>query len=184
MTFAFARIEAGRVVGRRVKLDGSRYLVVENAAGAPVAVVGARPVSIPPRPGLDTNATTLEAADGLWLVPYGPAPLLVFDAAGREESRVEHVSATVRALLLPTGPLTWSRHALRPQYRIDDAYAVNRAPLHSFVPGFSRKVFTGEITPALAARPDASLALLLAAWLTRRAIDQKVAVQNMNAGSN
>jgi hypothetical protein len=178
VTGSFAGVEAGHFVGRRVKVARQWTLALDGASGAVIGTATSRPSATPGR-GRRYDGTLLTARDGGWFVPTPMAPpygnFVVVDLAGVEVARVTRRSRDLREISLPGGVLVWHRHAMRPQYRVDDLFTASRAPLHSFVPGFARRMFTGELTPALAAAPDAALIMLLASWMTWREINARVA---------
>ena len=176
----FQRIAAGAIVGHEVKVDGEGCLVVEGAGGEAFGAIRAKPnEQRASRRDPQTLGTILEAVDGSWFVPnqqeLREKHRAVLDAAGTEVAGIDHSSHSRREIQLPGGALIWERHTTRPQYRIDGLFGVSRTALHAFVAGISRRPFKGEVTDVLAGRPDASLVLLLACWLTMGSIDAKVA---------
>jgi hypothetical protein len=117
----------------------------------------------------------LHAVDGAWTVRYAEAVprhrkahFVVSNEHGRDAATVWPAGTTAR-LELPDGDLTWeapSLWQLRLQYRIDELLAA-RTPWTAIGKGRPReRPFTVEVMPALTTRPDASLVLSLAAWLT------------------
>jgi hypothetical protein len=175
-------VAAGPFVGHQVKLDGERCLVVEGSGGEAFGAMRAKANEQRANRGdPKTLGTILEAAAGSWFVPnlqhLVEKHRAVLDAAGTEVAGVDHTSHSRQELRLPSGAVTWERHVTRPQYRIDGLFGASRSALHSFAAGVSRRPFKGEITDALAGRPDAALVLLLACWLTTGSISAKVSAQ-------
>jgi hypothetical protein len=82
-------------------------------------------------------------------------------------------------LELPAGDAEWQAPSLRKgrlwRYRVDDLLVATPSwtTIGKGRPG--RLPFTVDVTPALAGRPDASLVLLLGAWLTWDRIDTPAA---------
>jgi hypothetical protein len=176
-------VAAGPFIGHDVKVDGRRCLVVEGPGGSAFGMLTSKPnEQRSSRSDPKTLGTVLVAAGGSWFVPnpvgFNDKHRPVLDAAGVEVAGVDHTSSSVRALSLPGGALTWERHVTRPQYRVDGLFGASRSALHSFAAGVSRRPFKGEVTAALVDRPDASLVLLLACWLTNGSISAKVAAQS------
>lgn len=176
----FKPIAAGSIVGHEVKIDGQGCLVVEGPGGEALGAIRAKPnEERATRRDPKMLGTILEAVDGSWFVPnqqeFREKHRAVLDAAGTEVAGIDHTSHSSQELQLPGGALIWERHVARPQYRIDGLFGVSRTAMHAFVAGISRRPFKGEITDALAGRPDASLVLLLACWLTSGSISTKVA---------
>jgi hypothetical protein len=175
---SFQPVSAGSFVAKAVKVKGGSGLDVEGAGGALLGSI--RPtVNAQQAVGVGVG---LEAADGSWFIAHLQDPRdphrPVLDASGTEVAAIEKGAKRERVLRLPNGELTWKQHTGRPQYRIEGCFSANRSALHSFVAGVSRKPFTGELTDTLAARPDASLAVLLACWLTNAMIESKVAASS------
>ena len=180
---SFQPVVAGSFVAKAVKAKGGSGLDVEGAGGALIGSIRPKENEAREKRGdPKTAGTSLAAADGSWFIAHlqalgdGHRPIL--DASGTEVAAIEKGAKRERVLKLPQGDLVWEQHTARPQYRIDGCFSANRTALHSFVAGVSKKPFTGELTDTLAARPDASLVVLLSCWLTNAMIESKVAASS------
>jgi ketosteroid isomerase-like protein len=165
--FDFAPVAAGRLQAKLV--ERKSWLLLEPALGGPVAAVN-----------LDRRGTTvLEAADGSWTVSYveavirhRKAHLSVRDADDVQVAKVWFAGQRQR-IELESETLLWESPSLLPwrsNYQIEGLF-VARPRLLYFVerePARVRKPFKVDVSSALAARPDASLVLSLAAALTWR----------------
>jgi ketosteroid isomerase-like protein len=159
--FDFTPVAAGRL---RAKLVERRSRVLlEPAVGRPAAAI-------------DLDPIRLESAGGTWTVTH------VQPVSGHQK---RHVSvrdaddvrvATVwyagdrQRIELEAEPLVLETPSIFPgrsKYRIEGLF-VARIALHEWFKtgAVGRRPFTVEVTPALAARPDASLLVPLAAYLT------------------
>jgi hypothetical protein len=159
----FATVTAERL--RTEVVDRRSRLLLESARGT-VATIGLRP-----------DSPTLQAADGTWMVRdvqaidrHRKAHYSVRDADAVEVATVWPEGSRVR-FELDSEPLTWeSASLLRWSYRIEGLFVASPSLLTFGISSAStarrvRRPFRVDVTPALAARPDASLILLLATWL-------------------
>jgi hypothetical protein len=159
----FATVTAERL--RTELVDRRSHLLLESARGT-VAMIGLRP-----------DSPTLQAADGTWtvrdveaIVRHRKAHYSVRDAGGVEVATVWPEGSRVR-FELGSEALTWeSPSLLRWSYRIEGLFVASPSLLTFGISRGStarrlRRPFRVEVSPALAARPDASLILLLATWL-------------------
>jgi hypothetical protein len=172
---SFAPLAPGRL---RAHFDERESrLALESS---PTAVAGTVYLEPPSR-----VAARLEAADGAWdvrrveAVPrHHKAHLAVEDTSGATVATVWPQGAVAR-LDVPGGSVVWQAPSLSRgrlfRYRIEGLLVARPAwtTLGKGRPG--RHPFTAEVTSALVARPDASLVLLLAAWLTWHSIDTAAA---------
>lgn len=188
MTMAYVPLVAGRFGAHRVRVDGHWLTLVEGPRGAVYGSIAGRhlPGSTRRRPKID--GMIFSALTGAWFLPslqayQAPGPYVpglpqsgrdILDSAGGVCARFERPTSKTRLIHLPGETFTWQRHAMPPAYRIDDVYTASRTTLHQLLAGFSNRPFTGTVGPRLADRPDGTLGLLIAAWLTNNAIEQKV----------
>jgi len=183
----FQRIAAGAFVAHETKVDGRGWTVIEAPSGPPFGAISARPDEQRSSRGDPKYlGTDFEAADGTWFVPHVQGldeHRAVLGVGGKEVAGIDRTSSTTRLLHLPGGDVTWESHLTRPQYRIDGLYGASRTALHTFVAGLSRRPFRGELTDALAGRPDASLVVLFASWLALATIGAKVAAASTATGT-
>jgi hypothetical protein len=163
----FVEVPVGRLQAHVV--DHRSRLLLETHSGA----AGSIDLKPPER-----VTTVLEAADGAWNVEYveavprhRKAHLTVKDANGIEVATVEFEGVEKR-IAVGGDTLVWQSPSLRHlrlfQYKIDGLF-VARPSLWTLGKGSHqhvRRPFAVEVAPALATRPDASLVVLLASWLT------------------
>jgi len=176
----FAAVTAGPLSAKLA--DHKRRLIVEDAGGATVAVLDR----------LDMQGTsTVEATGGRWTVRKaedvggGKFRWEVVDGDGKRAAELIPEQRVHRyAITLGEGdPLTWEFHGIRaPHYRVEGLFSANRKLMNRFVAGISKRPFDAEVTAALAARPDASLVLLLATWCTRHHIAIEIATSASSSG--
>jgi hypothetical protein len=167
----YARLQAGTLTAHEV--DHRRRLVLEGEGGTPTGVIV--------RKGLPQGvAAQLEAHDGAFTVDRGDSTLkgtshyVVHDPAGHQVAEVTRGKGE-HTIALPEGAVLWEHHSVkRPHYAVDGLYGANRKRIHKFVPGASHRPFTADVDPALLARHDAALLVLVAAWLRMVHIDNEV----------
>jgi hypothetical protein len=123
----------------------------------------------------------LAAADGSWnvrqverVVRHVKPHYAVDDATGATVATMWPAGDHMR-LDLPAGSAEWQapsmRHGRLWNYQVDGLLVVRPSwtTLGNGHPG--KRPFTVEVTPALVARPDAALVLLIGAWLTWQRVD-------------